>query len=269
MALNREAIVIKEILNELKTVLNSEKNKDNHCISLYDVAHLIKEKTNELERNKDYFKRIFDSSLENKYDLDSFCCIHDFDYNKMEMFISFFIYDVRYDIIFTKIGETLYIKKGEFFLNDNVFAVLKDNLSKLYDKFIEYGQFSNQSNHRIKPVNSNLLVSVSCFGVSIFKRKNRNYYTKDNDFKLEAPIYSKQYRYECNYSTVINAINGKEDEFFKQIFIKIEDCPEWMRTKIYEIRKNQLIEEQKIEEETKKKQKRLELVRKVLPFLKK
>ena len=47
-----------------------------------------------------------------------------------------------------------------------------------------------------------------------------------------------------------------------KIFIRIEDCPEWTKETLYEMRKNQLEKELKQE-------KRLELKRKLFPFLKK
>ena len=78
---------------------------------------------------------------------------------------------------------------------------------------------------------------------------------------------------KCNSSIVNEAFKNNEDEIFKRIFVRIEDCPEWSKKMLYEIRKNQLLEEQKIEDEEKykemRKQKRLELKRKLFPFLKK
>ena len=85
--------------------------------------------------------------------------------------------------------------------------------------------------------------------------------------------YKDEFDYVCNSNNIINEIEGNENELFKRIFVKINDCPEWMRLELYEIRQKQLKEEQKIEDEKKykemKKQKRLELRNKIFPFLKK
>lgn len=66
----------------------------------------------------------------------------------------------------------------------------------------------------------------------------------------------------------MSAIQGKEDEILKRIFIKINDCPKWCQEMLYEFRQNELVEEQKIEIQNMRKQKRLELKKKIFPFLK-
>ncbi len=73
-------------------------------------------------------------------------------------------------------------------------------------------------------------------------------------------------------------------KFLKKLFVRIDDCPYWSRESLYEIRKKQLDEEkQKLLEEKmaeeqellerkkeeEKYQKRLNLRRKIFPFLKK
>ena len=60
----------------------------------------------------------------------------------------------------------------------------------------------------------------------------------------------------------MNELQGKEDEIFKSIFVKIDDCPEWIRQELYQIRQEQLAKENK-------KEKRLELKRKIFPLVKK
>lgn len=127
------------------------------------------------------------------------------------------------------------------------------------------------SNDDIKPVNSNFNVKISYHGVWVSVKDFANKYV--NELELFAPSYNNDYELECNSSIVNEAFNGKETEILKRIFVKISDCPEWSQTKLYEIRQNQLAEEQKIEDELRykemKKEKRLALTRKIFPFLKK
>ena len=79
-----------------------------------------------------------------------------------------------------------------------------------------------------------------------------------------------KYNYKCNSQMVSSAIYGNEDKIFKKIFIKIEDCPKWSREALYELRNNQLLEQAKLEEERKHKEKRKEKIlaikRKIFPF---
>ena len=84
----------------------------------------------------------------------------------------------------------------------------------------------------------------------------------DTEFKLTSYSYNNKYDYDCNSNTVISTIQGKEDELFKRIFVKINDCPKWSQQLLYQIRQKQLKDELK-------KEKKLELKRKFFPWIKK
>ena len=88
---------------------------------------------------------------------------------------------------------------------------------------------------------------------------------------------------KINSVDVQDIVKNNELEIFKRSFVMIEDCPKWMQKELYEIRKNQIIEEKRMEEELKlkqeeqklieiekenKKQKKLQLIKKVFPFIK-
>lgn len=75
--------------------------------------------------------------------------------------------------------------------------------------------------------------------------------------------YENKYEYDCNSNNVISVCRNKEDELFKRIFIRIDDCPERAHKKLRSFRKEQL------EYKEIKKQKRFELVRRLNPFGKK
>ena len=54
----------------------------------------------------------------------------------------------------------------------------------------------------------------------------------------------------CNSHEILNVVCGQENEIFKKLFVRIDDCPYWSRESLYEIRKKQLDEEkQKLLEE--------------------
>lgn len=267
-----------EILEEVKNILVCEPNKNNDCISLYDVAQLMKRKYNEYESDKHSFDKHFNYVIKSKYGNSSSIVVNDFDYDNDELHIWFEYWKVYYTIIFSKKDEDLYVKKDESYSGKDILATLGDSLSKLYDKFIQHTDVKQQQSYSFKPINSNFLVDVSSYGVSIFVRNASNFYTKE--FELNSRSYEDGYFYDCNSNTVISSLKGKECEIFKRIFVRIEDCPEWSQPILYEIRQNQLVEEQivveeillrmqKIEEKRQqKKEKRLKL-RKLFPFLKK
>lgn len=259
-----------EILKQIKDILSSERNKENDCISLYDVAKLIKTKNHEYAKMKDSYENRLKYIIRSKY-RNSSDVLLDFSYGKKELIISFKKRKDWQDIVFSKKSGDLYIKRSESSNAQNILTYLCDDLSELYDEFIKYSGFITQYNYRFESTNTDFLVNVSKFGVAILVQSPLNKYM--DDFKLMSRSFKNQYSYDCNSGTLISALRGNEDELFKRIFVKIDDCPEWSKPILYEIRSNQLMEEQKNEEERKhqemKKQKRLELRRKIFPFLNK
>lgn len=263
-----------EILEEIKKVLLSSKNKDNKCISLYDVLILLKKLNNEYDSIKIRYGNILNYMVDNKL-YDSLVCFKGIDFDKKTIHISFRRYrSSDYDdIYFVKQNGDLYVVKSNSRYTDEVFSALCSTLSEMYDELLKYANFNDYKYTKgdIKPVNSNFNVKISCYGVWISVKDFANKYM--NELKLFAPSYSNDYELECNSSIVNEAFNGKETEILKRIFVKISDCPEWSQTMLYEIRQNQLAEEQKTEDELRykemKKEKRLALTRKIFPFLRK
>lgn len=253
-----------EILKEVKNILVSELNKNDDCISLYDVAQLLRRKWNECDSDKDLSEEHLGYVIKSKYGSSSNIIIYDFDYNEEELNIGFKYLNDYDKIVFAKNGEDLYVKKDESYRGKDILVLLGDDLSKLYDKFMQYKDVKQQKSYKINAVNSNFLVDVSGYGASIFVGKPPFFILRE--FALDFPSYKDEYSYDCNSSIVISTLKGKEDEIFKRIFVRIEDCPEWSQLVLYEIRQNQLAGEKRKEM---RKQKRLELTRKFLPFLKK
>lgn len=271
-----------EILEELKNVLLAEKNNEDDCISLYDVAKLMKTKNRQYDKTKKSYESYLNDIIENKYS-NAKINIYNFDYENNELRIGFkYIGDDYDEISFSKYNGDLFLTKSESYRGKEVFTILCGSLSKLYDEFMEYKDFIKQSNYCFKSVNSKFLIGVSRYGVSMFVRNPSK--RAMNDFELSSHSNSKGYYYDCNSNIVTSAFKGKEKEIFKRIFIKISDCPGWSQPILYETRKNQLAEaqrirqqqlaeEQRIEEEQRyremKRQKRLQLVRKIFPWKRK
>jgi len=146
-----------------------------------------------------------------------------------------------------------------------IYKTLGNELSKIYDKLLEYKEYKTTGFLNPISINSNFKIDLNIYHTSIFNEYKR-------EFDISSYSYKDGYDYTCNSNNIINVTKGNEDELFKRIFVRIEDCPEWTRNILYERRKNQLIEQQKNEEqrqkEEQKKQKILELKRKLFPFLK-
>lgn len=246
----------KEILEKLKFILEEGKSKDENYIAIYDVINLVRAKHNECQSSDrnlyhrisaltglDYLYFDIDYDSENRYLIVSYHC------DKM---------------FFTKQNDDLILVKSECYMAKDILGKCGKEISERYDKFIQDISFYRDYMNNVQSINSDFKINSDKYSIDI----------KYNDsFTLSAMTYENKYEYDCNSNNVISVCRNKEDELFKRIFIRIDDCPEWSQAMLYKIRQNHLAEEQKIEDELKykemRKQKRLELTRKIFPFLKK
>lgn len=236
------------ILEELKNILTVEINKDSNCVSLYDVAKLYRKTEREYLNVQNTASSNMQRKLRGKYD-DSMAYIGGFDYVKNTLKIDFYLFNKFESVYFSKEDNDLYISKSETYHDKEILFLLGDELSYLYDELLKYEDYLIQFHYYFRPVNSNFLANISNYGVSI--------QTSMQDFRLSAYNWNNEYTYDCNSNVVLSEYKGNETEVLKRIFVKIEDCPEWSRQQLYEIRQNQL-----------EQQKRLELKRKIFPWLK-
>ena len=275
----------KEILKEIKKVLESDLCKDIDSVSLYNIFKVIKKEVDKLNNIKDEYKSIIKSSLREKYGREATCVIYDFDYENNLLRLAFkeySWYNGYSEMQFSKDNNDLYIVKSENYLygNDH-FRELGDYLSKLYDELIKFKKMEKEFKYWIDANNSNFKIDISKYGVSI-KVNQPNDRLKDI-FCLKHSTYNSDYDYDCNSNEILSIMNGKEDELFKKIYVNIDKCPEWMQEELKNIRYNELIEEDRLEKEreererleeldrqleNRKKQKRLEFKRKIFPWIK-
>lgn len=266
----------KQILQEIKRIITQPKNKDNEAISLYDVVTLQRKQENRLKELEKVYEDRFDCLIKYGFGRNYVITLHKFDYQTNELVISFTsYYSIKMSNIYFKKKGMLYVSKTETSssIANKVLAFLREDLSELYDEYITYKNNTNQINRSFKSLNSQFYVNIDKYGADIFWF---NYPINSfvlSDFKLSMHSYTNKVDFISNSTSVIDEFKGNEVEFFKKIFVKITDCPKWMQEQLYEIRQNQLAEEQRIEDEKKyqemKKQKRLELRNKIFPFLKK
>lgn len=260
----------KEILEEVAELFTQEKTKDTDCISLYDVVSLIKKFKNGYNYIKKRYQEHFDNILSGKY-YNTSLVIYDFYYEKKQLSIGFKFWKDYETIVFTKQNDDLCVVESESPHSQEVLVLIGKGLSELYDELIKFSDFKNQFAYNTKTLNSNFLVDISENGVDIYANSQSNRFSKD--FKLSSHSYKNGYDYKCNSTSVLTALQGKEDEIFKRIFVKIDDCPEWSKQTLYQTRQEQLAEEKRLEEEQlykeMKRQKRLELKRKFFPWMNK
>lgn len=232
-----------EVLKEFKKILTSEVNKDSDCVSLYDLAKLVIVKEKEYDNCKRVFMERFNS--EYRHGNVSYCEYYPKNDKLIIRFKEHFIDEEGCNLIFTE-KDGLQKEDNNKFVSDKVLIALKDLAPQLYDVLKQYKDYKTQHVFNINPVNSNLLASITREGVCI-SNKEHSYSIADKKFELNLSSCFDEYHYfhDCkSYSDHdIGIFLGNEDEIFKKIFVKIEDCPEWSRDYLYEIRQNQLEEE--------------------------
>lgn len=248
-----------ELLREVKKVLEQEKCKDESSISLYDLSKLMEKK-----RDRDF--KIREELCSKITNCSRVCFLAD----SMEVLI----------VYHNSIGkdEKVYFKKidGDLIIvNKFIYHPISytaryllheygNEISGFYDKCIEnlnYYRYAMRWNNP-KSVNSNFSVIIdNAYKDVTISDSNENFFSLRASSSL-----SYDYDCNCNSNNIIDIIRGNEDELFKRIFVKISDCPEWTHEDLYGIRKEQLEEQQRIDYEEMKKQKRLELFRKLNIF---
>lgn len=229
----------KEILKELKLILEQENNNDEYSISIYDLVTLIREKYRKCKFLDDELRY----SIRRLADLDTLFLDVDYDCKNRQLIISY-----HCDKMFlTKQNDDLILVKSEYFDAMDILGKCGDEISKIYDTFIKDISFYDYINY-IKSVNSNFIIDSDKYKINI----------KYNDFfEISALIYKDEYDYDCNSNNITSVWRNNEDKILKKIFVKIDDCPEWTHEILYEIRKKQV-----------KKQKRLQLIQNLNPFKK-
>lgn len=285
LQLSKPVNIKAQILQEIKRILTSDENKDYDCISLYDVYKLIRKIYKEQIKKEDYYMDIIEKNYEyyhtcDIYDMyDIYSLILTFDYDKDELEISA---DDK-PITFSKNYGELYLKSDESntSLGKELLMEFRDVLSAAYDELLIYKNIERDDSY-VKPLDSMLSAYISSSVVRVYTRYHvKNCYI---DLVKCSDLGKKECFVFCNLHDISNIVCGQENEIFKKLFVRIDDCPYWSRESLYEIRKKQLGEEkQKLSEEKmaeeqellerKKKeekyQKRLNLRRKIFPFLKK
>lgn len=246
----KNTIVLKDaIIEEINKILSSDVViKDDDCISLYDIANVIDEVRDKQRQVERYYDKYVEYGIRGAF-------LSGFDYEKEALIIGNYLSkeSKRVDV-YKKGDEMIFDSQNELFKKD-VINSASEIISKAYDELMKFKDSATQSHFKFHAINSDFLIDISWYGVDICVRSPYNRFM--NFFELRFNKYG--YAQECDSISIVNAVKGNEAKIFKKIFVKIEDCPEWMRETLYDVRQKELKEEEK-------KEKRLELKRKIFPW---
>lgn len=242
----------KLILEELKHILKYEDNQDESIISLHDISILIKKEN--FKFNRMYITNINKEIVNTQNNVK--IIVSNFNYDKEELILTLNDSE-HYKIICTKENNKLNINVLNTKKHFSCLNLYKKEISDIYDEFMSYKDYMKQNINNGKSFNSSFLINITHEGVSIF---TRNYNEEDNKKFILSSYYPRGiYADKNNNQFIITAYNSKENyllrtdsneikelisdienKIFKNIYIKIEDCPEWTKDKLYEIRKSEL-----------------------------
>lgn len=279
------------ILEEIKNILLSENDFDENSVSLYDVASLIQNRKQQLKKIEKYYQNLLKRQCESIYYKFSGLVIYGLDYDKSELKLGINVSGKVCDyqeVVFAKNGDDLYLKSDstEYRKGRELFLHCSSKINECYNELMKFKEYKQQVRYGFRTLNSCLFFDICNSGVSIHNEQFR--FRSNFDIQLSSDRF--EYSYDVNSNSILEIIRGNEDNIFRNIFVNISDCPEWMQEELHSLRINQLEEEQrKFEEEQKrleeermeilnrqeqekqkemKKQKRLELIRKLNPFRK-
>ena len=249
-----------EIIEEITNLLAQEKPTETDCISLYDIAEVYKKYNKAfdtlVEKNVDYIERKLKEKM-----YDSTIVFYQFDFDKKQLEIGL-KYVRNYDkIVLTKQDGDLYIVESESLYSQELLSYAGNDLSDFYDQLLKFYDIKKQNSYGKNSINSNFKVELSSYGVTIYVHPTSGFGSLCSDFSISSHSYSDIYKYDCNSTLILNTTQGNEDDIFKSIFIRIDDCPECIKSELYQIRQKQL------KENSRESGKKLELKRGFLSWL--
>ena len=250
----------KEILQEIKNVLNLSINKNSDCISLYEISNLLLIYNKKFDDFKKEHENAIVQELKKEYSSCNFCSLF-FKYpwrqsdNDHSLDLTFWPYDgKKCETTFIKKNNSLTIKKSNNdYYDTDILKLAGDIISGAYDGYLKFYDFKNQHKTNIKPINSNFYVSISDSFVII---KDLNKFLDDTTNQIYASLSNTEheikYRYKTKNNNIISICQNNEKEIFKRIFVKIEDCPKWMQEELFCRRQNELTEERQTNQQSEK-----------------
>lgn len=255
-----KTVGIDDVIKELDRVILEGKNKDEDAISLYSVAHLVKDINNEYEDTKNNYEDKLNSTVRESLNSDSIIAVHDIDFKEKKIKLSFREYSFMdfEEITFSLEEDDIRVLNTDGHNASLVFTSISNTLKDMYDDLEAFSNFKDYQNSSInkEAINTDFNVDISQYGVSLYKID----FNDKKYVEFSSPSYSDKYKLNANSGKLNKAFDGFEDDIFKNIYIKIEDCPKWSQAMLKEKRQDELKKEEI-------KDKVLGLAKKLYPFI--
>lgn len=263
---NRNEIIIKHygdsnaMIRYIDALLNTDDLMQPECISIYEVQKFLSFVNDEGREFKQRIEDEIKRKVKGEFPIYG-ASIWGMDSGSLR--IDFYFKNGSQSLFFNKKGNDIYISKqsGRYVLGMGILAEIGEEISAIYDYLLESEDINNAHIKTMESVNSKFCVSIY-LGVGI----SESFYELP---LVQTYSFSDKIVYRCNSTTCMNYLQKNVYKIYKKIFVRIDDCPEWMRDRLYRIRQEQLVEAEKIRKKQLKKEKRRDTLRKAFPFLKK
>lgn len=215
----------KHIIRDVERVLSSNEDKVLNTISVYDVAQIIYNEKQELNSKIRNLEDIVNRKLKTVYgaEKDLSIYIKDFSLCKDALLVEVYYLNNVYEIIFSKEKE-LYLKKTNTNQAVQILYLVGDILENIYDEYMNFYLLASEGMN-IKTINSNLTLKISNHKVSLYDKKIFSKSKMSLDYILE---YGGFYNFHGPYE-IYDLIKDKEEEIFKNVCVKIKECPKMMQ----------------------------------------
>lgn len=260
----KEPDIKSEISTSIENAFQTNDNNNPDHVSLYEIAELTREYYATYQEARYKGSELLKEKLNRHRDI----FIRDFDYEKEELIVKLgitFIFDKT--IKFTKKNNDLCLADSlPLHYDDSKELLIKagEELSAIYDELKGFTAFFNEASNDIKSVNSNFYIDINCKGVKLsIPSLDPNEKKRIN---ILSSTTSKKYNYHYNSNDIISLTRDNEEELFKKIFIKIEDCPKWSQELLTISRQNELLSQSRKIEQNKK---MIKLKERIFPWTKK
>lgn len=230
-------------LEEVKSVLMTKENYDCSVISVYDILKFldgIKKESNKLIED---FNNIREFAREENFEGITF---NFFNYNKKELHIT-----LRRKYHNENIYMVLAEEKGNIYLKEKSCSAWDTEINNTIYKFGHFFEkffknishdkyknfFTSNTKERIESINSNFLLSFDSKKIVVSSESNS--FSQSDKLEFGYDFESEKYGSDGSI-TISNILKNNEDLFLKRILINIEDCPEWTKSHLYEIRRKEI-----------------------------
>ncbi len=235
-----------DISNEINDIFSQEKNERNDVISLYDVITIL----NSSRQGLNEIGKRFDNIIRREYHHSNTYVKPDVDSENVEFKIIFrknyeSNYSLDEEISFIIENGDLIVKEYRGNNSKKVYSLLEAELEKIKTELLNLKGLVRFFDI-FRPINSNFIITIFNFSHGLDLIVNDSLEKGIFRMQMEQSMLDDNcsYKYECKSESIISDIMGKEEEIFKNIYLKIDDFPEHIRKVLFEFRKTQLESEQ-------------------------